>query len=656
MKKRAQLIIMLFCALMIQNSFAQSKFGNVTMDEMNMTSYQGDTTAVAVMLLKKGNVKFKISPVTGGFQFEYEIEAKIKILKSEGLNWCNHEIAYRDFSRDYREEIRGLSGTTYNLENGKIEKTKLSKEYIFDEDINEDLKIKKFTLPAAKVGSVIEYKYTLVSDFLHNLREFTFQSSIPIEYTSFDIVTPEYFTYSTNTQGYIRLETKQEPTNASYHLGGQTLRCGAERTLLIGRNVPAIKDEAFLWTIDDYVSKISFELKRIYVAGLLNKNYTTSWNVIDEELLGSEYFGGNLKKAGLFKDEISKTEINIERATEIQNLVKDKVKWNDKYGIYASDLKKTFKEGTGSSADANFLLINALKAGGFDAFPVILSLRSHGRIPVTNPTISAFNYVITGMRIDTLTYFTDAAAKFGDWNILPEDCLVPQARIVAQNNSHWVDLTTIAKGAILKAATIQFTDSKYQAKVSDDRRGVAAYNLRKSYHGHKDQNEYVESLAKNHSCEIDSFTVSNMDNTASAVKMSYIMEKPGINSEDEYLYINPMIDNLFTENPFKAETREYPINFDYYLNYMQVVNIHIPQGYAVEEMPQSEKIVLGDNNEVSLLYQIAQRGNLISMRYQFITKSLLLLPKDYEHVQDFFARLVLKNSEQVVLKKVAAAN
>ena len=43
------------------SSYAQNvipKFGNVSMDEMNMKSYPKDTTANAVVLFEQGDVKF----------------------------------------------------------------------------------------------------------------------------------------------------------------------------------------------------------------------------------------------------------------------------------------------------------------------------------------------------------------------------------------------------------------------------------------------------------------------------------------------------------------------------------------------------------------------------------------------------------------------
>lgn len=167
------LILMLLVSTCL--SYSQTKFGNATMDELNMTVYPQDSTASAVILSKEGETRFIYNEVNG-FQFEYTLKVRMKILKNEGLDLCNQSISYYQESRSTGEKIIGLSGTTYNLENGKIVKTKLSNDYIFDEDVENLWKVKKFSMPGAKVGSVVEYKYTITSIYLYELREFVFQA------------------------------------------------------------------------------------------------------------------------------------------------------------------------------------------------------------------------------------------------------------------------------------------------------------------------------------------------------------------------------------------------------------------------------------------------------------------------------------------------
>jgi len=645
--------------MIVENMYAQSKFGDATIDELNMVEYPQDTSAVALILNKKGDTRFIYNDLHG-FQFEFTMQMKIKILKNEGLDFCNQSISYYQESSREGEKISHLSGTTYNIENGKIIKTKLSKDLISDEDTDKKNKLKKFTMPAAKVGSVIEFKYILVSNYFLELRNFNFQSSVPVLYTSFKVVIPEFFNYNTNMQGYEEINVKRSPVNENFSIrykdGNGQLKIAnesfpAEEKVFTGKNLPALKYEPYMWTLNDYISKVWFELQYIKFPYSTIQSYSSSWSNIDKELLDSELFGDNLKKSGWFKDDVVKGDITIEKAKEIQNMIKAKVKWNDKDRLLSSNLRDALKNGLGSSADMNFLLINALKAGGFDAYPVVLSTRANGRLPIANPSVSALNYVITGIKIDTTHYYTDASAKYGDWNILPEMCMVPQARAIGQKSLEWIDLSRISSGNYLQNIKVNISEAGAVYNVNNAARGNSAYDIKLNYFNHKDQQEYIEKLAAKLSGEINNFKIEGIDNQDDDIKIEYTLTKD-CNFGEEYIYFNPILTKRFSENPFKNEHRKFPINFDYLENYRTIITIDIPDGYLVEELPQSVKYTLGEQNSVGFTFRTVKNEQQVMIQYQFQVKDLLLLPAEYEGLRDLISKIILKSSEQIVFKKI----
>lgn len=641
--------------------FSQSKFGNATNEELEMTTYSEDTTASAVVLHKKGRLRFILNEIQGSFQFEYILEKKIKILKTEGLKYADGEIDYYVESRDYKEDIKGLSGTTYNLEGGKVVKTKLSKENIFDEDVEGKWKRKKFTMPAAKVGSVIEYKYTIVSDFAMELRDFEFQEDIPIDYVDFEATIPEYYNYNLNQQGYVQLdETDQKMVNEQFlfryedHDGrrqSSNIRCTSNRYIFKSAKIPAAKHEPLLWSINDYISKLTFELKSTNFPGSYFKAFTTTWNNVDKELMELSSFGGNLKHAGWFKDDIQKGEATLERAIEIEKMIKSRVKWNEKTSLLTSKLKKALNDGIGNSAEVNFLLINALNAGGFDAFPVILSTRGNGLIPITHPSITAFDYIITGVKIGEETYFSDAASKFGTWNLLPTYCIVSQARIMSPSRTmEWVDLTGVSTSVVFRQGAVKFADGMGLLSVKETRRGNDAFNLRRNYSNYENEEKYIQMLEENNQSTISEFKLTGYENNAEPLVLEYIDER-AMELGSEHIYYTPPIDKIFSENPLKAETRTFPINFNYLANYVQTVSIEVPEGYEVAELPKSERIVLGDN-DIMYAYNVSQTGNALNFSVRYQLRKLMFLPTEYEHLKEFIGKIINKGSEQIVFKKI----
>jgi len=661
MKRQLTLLLALLIAAM---SYSQSKFGDVTQEELEMKVYPNDTTASAVILLKEGETRFVYDDVNDFFKYEYTIKMKIKILKEDGLNWCNHEVEYYEGNKSVeREDVRGLSGTTYNLENGKIIKTKLSNDYIFEEDINNKYKLRKFTLPGAKVGSVIEYKYTVVSRFFIDLRGFVFQSSIPTARVRCEISIPEYFKYNLDMRGYETINTKKSPENGSFNIRykgydgrmyNERISYGMEKIMFSADNIPALKPEPYVWCLSDYISKVTFELNSFQLPHSRISTYSTNWADIDKELCDNEFFGGNLKRANLFKNDAVAADNPIEGISLVLNMIKKRVKWNGKNSMSPTNLKDALKDGLANSAGVNFLLINALKASGFEAYPVVLSTRENGRIPISHPSILAFNNTITAVKIDTAYYFTDASDIYGSWNVLPEKCMVDRARVIIdKDRAFWKNLSRISQAKIVVTGNVKLEDMQIKTEYVSSYSDMAARDYRKDYYAFDSREAFIEDLATKNNGTVLDYEITGLDTPGSAVKYQYTLEKD-MDTDSEIMYLNPMIDMIIPKSLFTEETRKLPINFNYPLNYTQLVTINVPEGYVVEELPISEKLIT-DNEDLQLLYRInvLGGGKIIRLDYRFKINKLLFLQTDYEMLKDFFGKAVSKNTEQIVLKKVS---
>ncbi len=61
------------------------------------------------------------------------------------------------------------------------------------------------------------------------------------------------------------------------------------------------------------------------------------------------------------------------------------------------------------------------------------------------------------------------------------------------------------------------------------------------------------------------------------------------------IYFSPLFFTTMTENPFKEEVRNYPIDFIYPWQDKYMVNISIPDGYEVNSMPEPLFLTLEDD-------------------------------------------------------------
>ncbi|HYC84789.1 MAG TPA: DUF3857 domain-containing protein, partial [Chryseosolibacter sp.] len=167
---------------------------------MTMKSYPEDTSAAAVILSNYGEAYVSINAVAPSMNFERHV--RIKILKSEGVDWANASVLLYHEGAD-EEKLTNLKAVTYNLENGKIVESKMEKTAIFRDKFNRYFNRVKFTLPNVKVGSVLEYSYTIMSDFVTNFPDLKFQYDIPVRHSEFWAIIPDFFTYEKYMAGYV---------------------------------------------------------------------------------------------------------------------------------------------------------------------------------------------------------------------------------------------------------------------------------------------------------------------------------------------------------------------------------------------------------------------------------------------------------------------
>ncbi|HYM95341.1 MAG TPA: DUF3857 domain-containing protein, partial [Chitinophagaceae bacterium] len=141
------------------------KYGKVSPEDFTTKVYSIDSNANAVVLADVGSTEI-VGNSKGWFSYEFKHFRRVRILNKNGYDAANVEIPLYN-SGDAEEQLNNLKAETYNLENGKVEETKLdTKSAVFKDVIDKNHLIKKFTFPNIKEGSIVEYEYKVHSDFL----------------------------------------------------------------------------------------------------------------------------------------------------------------------------------------------------------------------------------------------------------------------------------------------------------------------------------------------------------------------------------------------------------------------------------------------------------------------------------------------------------
>jgi len=96
--------------------------------------------------------------------------------------------------------------------------------------------------------------------------------------------------------------------------------------------------------------------------------------------------------------------------------------------------------------------------------------------------------------------------------------------------------------------------------------------------------------------------------------------------------------------------RKNPIEMPYASDELYVFTIQIPDGYVVEEIPKSAKATL-NGYEGTFDYLIGAQGGTIQLRCRLKLNKARFAPDDYGSLRDFYALVVKKEAESIVLKK-----
>ena len=202
---RKPVIIMLTAALLMSvaawgQSLPKFKFGEPTMEELKMTTYDKDSSAAAVVLLNLRDVGFRLD---GGEITEVTTNRfRIKILKDAGKDYANVDhVLYNSQGAKGHEKIFGIRAVAVNLENGKVIKTKMKSDMIFTEKLDEYHDRVKFTIPQAKVGSVIEYEYNVSSDLYYQMDDWNAQQPIPVVHARYTSIITEWLLFRYELRG-----------------------------------------------------------------------------------------------------------------------------------------------------------------------------------------------------------------------------------------------------------------------------------------------------------------------------------------------------------------------------------------------------------------------------------------------------------------------
>jgi hypothetical protein len=613
-----------FSILTTFTTYAQSKisFGKVPMELLTMTRYDKDTSAGAVILSDIGRFNSQ--------ELEFRRHIRVKILDKKGLQWANWV---------FNTPSKGsFDVQVFNLVNGEIEKQKADRSSIYEEEVYDDFQVYKVFAPNVKVGSVIDILYT----FPGLPFEWRFQERIPVIYSELTLEPSQYIQFSKTQLGFERIEI----VNANKW---------------IGRDMPAFQIEPFLNHYSNYITKFRIELLSISIPGYLYKSISDSWRTVVNLILENTKHGGVLRNTGFLNDfakEVKAKNLGVdERIKEVYAYVQKNIKWNGVSSMFVTEtFKKNFTEDhSGNSAEVNLALVYLLNEVGITTYPIGLSTRDNGLLTTFSPSLSQLNYVVGMIQHENVEMFVDATSEHLSPGILPYRCLNGSGLLIKKDNEQWFTLNK--KSNDIKRQFIQVkvaADGDVVAKVTEDRLEYSFLEWADEQKEHGNDKTVAQSAIQkaNPDIKILSYDVTKKDaaQKKSQQTLEVNMSNNLVDAGDEYIF-NPFILFDYISNPFKSETRAYPVDFGCPKELHTTIIVTLPEKMTIKELPKSIKLTNPDAT-ANFTFITNGTGNTIQLKSVLKIQKYVYTQDEYVDLRRFFTELIKVVNSPIHLTKL----
>lgn len=660
------IFIFLFAILVVADA---QNFGDIDPERLAEEVHPMDADASHAYILKNSHVYYdRTSPK---LRIISEIHYRIKIYKDDGVDEANIvKYLYRDGGE--KESIRKIKATCYNLVDGKIEKTKLSKKEIYKEELDERRTKVSFAVPNVRAGSIIEFSYRVSSPFIYSFPRHYFQTNVPVDYSRMKVDVPDYFTMAPTASGMVPLNRKEEVTTSYGY--------PVTRFTFDASDIPGIDDDKYVLDIDDYRSSLKYELSQIAIRGQKVHNFTKDWNSICTNLHKSKRFGKILKKRVKQAEDLMVEIASMsdkEKLYRIVDFINSNIVWDGELGLYANTShKKLFEAKKGNVGDINLLLINLCREAGLVADPVLTKSRFYGVLNTSYPSLVEINYVFALVEVDGKEMYVDATSPYHEPGDLPLRALNISGVLMLGELAEVITLSNNNLNYFRQAGkyTLNLEDEKLDGQGKFVMKGYASVRARKK-HFEEDDNEDEQDLIKSVDDEDDGLSndedeEEDDEDEEEDFEDEYVYsDTKGL--EDKYgnlitpyesslyspfeqigneIYIDAFVTLEFEENPFLDEVRRYPAFFNskHHINHVSI--LEIPEGYSLKSKPENQSIKIV-NDKGWLTYTINEAMGILTVNVLFKLDHDIFMPGEYASLYAFFDRVLELQKEKIVLVK-----
>ncbi len=664
------------------------EFGTISNGELEATRYPKAPDAEAVVIsdyayrtiivgtyLPWTRAKFNYIPNRGHARdrifgmFPYVVETthqqKIKIFNKKGLRKATLKIPFHNYKNPYLEEvIDNVEALLHHLNNGKIETTHFNKKDLKTVLMNDTVSQIIVEFPNAQIGDVVEFRYKRTSPLYVGMKNWNFQTDIPVMSALLELFLYDAFQYNMLKQGVYPI-VKKDMIIKNPKLNDLKQRIfsnrSAIRTIFLTGDLPAWnKNTKFLWNQEDHISGIDFELRSTRFLDYIS--YADTWQDVEKRIEGETKFNKNIYGKDYYKKEvkalIKNKKTQYEKLNAIYGLIKEKIKWNGKYALYGN-VKNAVTKGIGNNAEINSALIRALKTAKIYVYPLLISPRNQGCFPKDKPTFNSIKtFIVCASLPDGMSYYMDGSSYFGGINAISPNLMVSQGRtfvrsydlLEGQSNAT-VDISDISNYELIQ--NIELTPknpTSITGKITTKYKNLLASIYKKRLYRAGRKEELILETQQAKDIKITNYKSSGSEIISNEVIEEFDFEKKIKENNNQTIDFNPLLVADRMQDYTVCEKRTLPIELEALTKRKVTVIIHIPTGYNATKIPESIEKETTDKS-ILFSYKVKKENDKITIQTNLEINKVKIEPNELNEFREIVNSIQKAMNQKILLEK-----
>jgi transglutaminase-like putative cysteine protease len=626
-------------------------FPPLSPDDLNMTSEPKAPGAPAIILFRE------VDRDDGRTSHE-DNYLRIKILTEEGREHANVEIIFDKGN----ENVTGIRARTIKPDGASVDFDGKVYEKTIEKARGLKYLAKTFTLPDVQVGSIIEYRFTY--DFRE---EFVFSSHW--------ILSDELFTRKAkfSLKPFAR---QYDPPRLRWTWKGlpPDLKpvSGPDKIIRLEvENIPAFQDEDFMPPPNELKARVDF----IYDFEFLDSSTADQfWKEVAKKRRGTlDSFIGKRKA---MEDAVAQI-VSPGDAPEVKlRKIYDRVQQirNTSYELRKTEqeekrdkekpvenVEELWKRGYGDGNQLTWLYLALVRAAGFEAYGVWASSRNEYFFSPVTMENRKLNANVVLVRLNGKDLYFDPGAEFTPYGMLTWSETGVTGLCLDKEGGSWVTTTLPdpSESRIQHAGKLRLTDAgTLEGKLTVTYSGLEAMYQRLDVRHADDvaRKKFLEDRIKHQipaTADVELTNQPDWSNSETPLVAEYRVKIPDWASNAGKREVIPA--GIFTaveKHLFEHANRVQPIYVEYPYEKDDDLTIELPQGWQVSNVPPPQ-----DQPGRVLAYslQVGKDGNALHLTRKLSWNFLVLDPKYYPALRNFFQSVRTADDQQIVLQPAAVS-